>query len=278
MRIAHFSVDGRTAWGVEHGTELIEVPTPNGLAGLLEMPADRLAAAAGLRHARDQVALLCPAAGAGKILGIGMNYHDAVAEAQAAGVVLPADTIWFGRPAGALCGPSDPVWFPRGCDDLDYEGELVIVIGKRCHGLTAEQARNAIGGYAVGNDVTMRRRAFRSPVLGKYYDNQAPVGPVVVTADEIADPQALGVRTWLNGELRQSGNTAGMLMDCAAIVAALSQVMILDPGDIIFTGTPAGIGGLAAPPRFLRPGDVVRVEVDGIGSIENQVVATPSVG
>ena len=280
MRIAHFSIDGLAVWGVEDGADLIELRLGVGLAGMLAMPPGQLAELAeaapdGQRHARNQVEMLCPATGCGKILGIGMNYSDGVAEALAAGVILPAETIWFGRPLSTLCGPFDPIWFPPGCDDLDYEGELVIVIGKRCHRVGATEAKAVIGGYAVGNDVTMRRRALRSAVLGKSYDNQAPLGPVIVTADEIGDPQTLGVRTWLNGELRQSGSTADMLMDCDAIVAALSAVIILEPGDIIFTGTPAGVGAMASPPRLLQPGDVVRVEVDRIGCIENRVIESP---
>ena len=226
------------------------------------------------RHALDQARLLCPAAG-GTVLGIGMNYTDGVAEARAAGLVLPPHTIWFGRPSAALTGPHDPVWFPPGCDDLDYEGELVIVIGTRCHRVVAADAPAVIGGYTVGNDITMRRRALLSAVLGKSYATHAPIGPVIVTPDEIADPHALDIRTWLNGELRQHGNTGAMLLDCYAIVEALSAVMILAPGDLIFTGTPAGCGALSVPPRALRPGDVVRVEIERIGAIENRVVESP---
>ena len=170
------------------------------------------------------------------------------------------------------------MWFPPDCDDLDYEGELVIVIGRRCHAVSREDAPGFIGGYTVGNDVTLRRRALRSAVLGKSYDTHAPVGPAVVTPDELASAWPLRIRTWLNGELRQDGSTADLILDCAAIVAGLSEGTILMPGDLVFTGTPAGCGALASPPRFLHPGDVVRVEVDGIGAIENQVVDTPPPG
>ncbi len=280
MRITHFAIGGRAAWGVEDAADLVDLRLGSGLAGLLAVSPAHLATLAreapdSQRHARADATILCPVAGCGKILGIGMNYHDAVAEVKAAGVELPAETIWFGRPLSALCGPYDPVQYPPGCDDLDYEGELVVVIGKRCHRVNVAEASAAIGGYTIGNDVTMRRRAMRSAVLGKYFDDQAPIGPVIVTADEIADPHSLGVRTWLNGEARQSGNTADMVLRCDAIVAALSAVMILRPGDVIFTGTPAGVGAMASPPRWLQPGDVVRVEVDQIGAIENRVVAAP---
>ena len=255
------------------------VALANGLALLLAMPPAELAmrartASAEQRHAPDRARLLCPAVG-GTVLGIGMNYSDGVVEARAAGLVLPSHTIWFGRPIAALTGPYDPVWFPPGCDDLDYEGELVVVIGRRCHRVSAADAPAVIGGYTVGNDVTMRRRALVSAVLGKSYATHAPVGPVIVTPDEIGDPHALEIRTWLNGELRQHGNSAAMLLDCYAIVEALSAVMILVPGDLIFTGTPAGCGALSIPPRMLRPGDVVRIEIERIGVIENRVVESP---
>ena len=281
MRIVHFAVSGREAWGVEEGTELVELPSGGSLAGMLAIPPAQLAALAraapaARRHQRRQARLLCPATGCGKILGVGMNYTGAVAEARAAGVTVPADTIWFGRPVSSLCGPGDPVWFPPGCDDMDYEGELVVVIGRSCHGAGPAEAQACIGGYTAGNDVTLRRRALRSTVLGKSYDTHAPVGPVVVTPDEFIAGAPRRIRTWLNGEIRQDGTTADMILDCAAIVSGLSAGMILAPGDLIFTGTPAGCGALARPPRLLRPGDVVRVEVDGVGALENRVVDTPA--
>lgn len=222
-----------------------------------------------------QVRLLAPVQAPDKILGIGMNYADFLDEARALGVPVPSTPLWFDRARRCLCGPGDPVWLPPGCDDLDYEGELVAVIGRTCRAVSRERASEVVGGYTIGDDLTLRRRAMVSPLLGKSYDTHAPVGPVVVTPDELGDPHRLALRTYVNGELRQEGSTADMVLDVFAQVEALSAVMTLSPGDLIFTGTPAGCGLLMRPPRPLAAGDVVRVEIDGIGALENTVVPAP---
>ncbi|WP_176599242.1 fumarylacetoacetate hydrolase family protein [Sphingobium sp. 15-1] len=210
-----------------------------------------------------------PIARPGKIFGIGLNYADHVAEAN---MELPAGQLWFSKAATAANGPYDPIQLPKVSSALDYEAELVFVIGKRCRHVSKERAKDVIFGYCVGNDVSVRDWQFRSSqfVLGKSFDSHAPFGPWIVTSDEL-DPVSLGIRTFVNGEKRQDSNTRHLIFDCAAQVEELSKAMTLEPGDVIFTGTPGGVGGAMTPPCFLKAGDRVRVEIDGIGHIENPV-------
>jgi 2-keto-4-pentenoate hydratase/2-oxohepta-3-ene-1,7-dioic acid hydratase in catechol pathway len=220
--------------------------------------------------------LLPPFTPAGTIIGIGLNFTSFLEDARRLGMAVPKDPLWFARSARCLSGAYDDVWLPADCDDLDYEGELVIVIGRACHLASREEAGRSIAGYTIGNDLTMRRRAAQSMVLGKFFDTHAPVGPVVVTAEEIDNPQDLEIRTYVNGDLRQQASTSEMILDCYEIVQSLSATMILHPGDLIFTGTPSGCGIAQRPPTMLRAGDRVRVEIDGLGAIENQIVALPT--
>lgn len=163
---------------------------------------------------------------------------------------------------------------------LDYEVELAVVIGRRCRNVPARDAIDYIAGYTICNDASIRERHHRSPTitLAKSFDSLGPLGPWLVTADEIADPHALRVRTWVNGELRQDGNTAEMRFNIFEQIEELSSAMTLEPGDVLATGTPAGIGAARQPPLFLAPGDVVRMRIEGIGDIENRVVAAQSAG
>jgi 2-keto-4-pentenoate hydratase/2-oxohepta-3-ene-1,7-dioic acid hydratase in catechol pathway len=160
---------------------------------------------------------------------------------------------------------------------LDYEGELGFVIGRRCRHVPRDRAHEVIAGYLVVDDVTVRDWQLRVPTwtLGKSFDTHGPIGPWIVTPDEIGDPHALDLRTWVNGELRQHSNTKQLIFDCFAQVEHLSTAFTLEPGDIISTGTPSGVGGAMQPPRFLVAGDVVRVEIERIGHIENRVIAEP---
>ena len=161
---------------------------------------------------------------------------------------------------------------------MDYEGELGVVIGRTTRRVAAAEALGAVGGYLVVNDVSVRQWQRRSPTftLGKSFDTHGPTGPWVVTPDEVPDPLDLRIRTWVNDELRQDGSTAQMVLGIAEQIAYLSQSMTLEVGDILTTGTPAGVGAGFDPPRWLRPGDVVTVEIDGIGRLENPVVAEPA--
>jgi ureidoglycolate lyase len=218
----------------------------------------------------DAVHLLAPVANPRKILGIGLNYADHVAEA---GIDIPADQIWFSKPPTAVCGPFDPIERPVVSQALDYEAELVFIIGTRCRHIRREDAGSVIFGYAAGNDVSVRDWQLRTSqfMLGKSFDTHAPFGPCIVTADAI-DADNLVISASVNGELRQRSNTSHLIFDPAAQIEHLSKVMTLEPGDVIFTGTPGGSGGLMTPPQWLRPGDKVRVEIEHIGYIENEVI------
>jgi 2-keto-4-pentenoate hydratase/2-oxohepta-3-ene-1,7-dioic acid hydratase in catechol pathway len=217
------------------------------------------------------VTLLAPIPRPSKIFGIGLNYADHIAES---GMERPKDQTWFSMPPTAANGPFDPIALPRVSDQLDYEAELVIVIGKSCRYADRSAAADAIFGYCVGNDVSIRDWQFRTSqfVLGKSFDTHAPHGPWIVTKDEI-DPLALDIECQVNGEVRQTSNTRHMIFDPVSQVEHLSQVMTLEPGDLLFTGTPDGVGAVRKPPLWLRAGDKVRTTISGIGSIENHVVA-----
>jgi 2-keto-4-pentenoate hydratase/2-oxohepta-3-ene-1,7-dioic acid hydratase in catechol pathway len=166
---------------------------------------------------------------------------------------------------------------PRVSKALDYEGELGVVIGRRCRHVPRERARDVIAGYLVVNDVSVRDWQLRIPTwtMGKSFDTHGPLGPWLTTADEVGDPHALRLRTWVNGELRQDSNTKHLIFDCFALVEHLSTAFTLEPGDVVSTGTPGGVGIACKPPRLLQVGDVVRVEIDGLGLIENPVVDEP---
>jgi len=210
-----------------------------------------------------------------KFLGIGLNYADHGKEGERLGLELPKHQKWFNKQVSCITGPYDPVEKPTVSDQVDYEVELAVVIGKTCRNVPRDEARSVIGGYMVANDVSARDWQFRSPTvtLGKSFDTHGPTGPWLTLDEEIDDPHKLTLRTYVNGELRQNGNTGNLIFDIYDQIAHLSQVMTLKPGDILATGTPAGVGVALDPPQFLRPGDVVRLEIDGLGHIENTVVA-----
>ncbi|MDO5948165.1 MULTISPECIES: fumarylacetoacetate hydrolase family protein [Burkholderia cepacia complex] len=222
-----------------------------------------------------KVKLLAPVSQPGKLMAIGANYSDHVEEARAKGVNVPAGQIWFNKQTSCVTGPYDPVYMPAVTSMLDWEVELAVVIGKRCRHVSAERALDVVAGYTVLNDYTCRDWQLRTPTwtLSKSFDSHGPIGPWIVTADEIPDPQALGLRLWVNGELRQQASTAQMIHDIRAQIEHLTTVMTLEPGDVIATGTPAGVAFGMAAPTYLKVGDVVRAEIDMIGSIENRIVA-----
>ena len=219
----------------------------------------------------SEVSICAPILRPGKILAIGLNYLDHIEET---GAQRPAHPTFFAKMPTAVNGPFDPIEYPAVSSQLDYEAELVVVIGKRCRNVPRDRAREVIFGYCAGNDVSVRDWQKRTPqwTIGKSFDTHAPFGPWITTVDEI-DAHDLGIRSFVNGEPRQNSNTGQMLFDCEAQIAHLSQAMTLEPGDLIFTGTPAGVGMARQPPVYLEPGDVVRIEIDGIGAIENRVRA-----
>ena len=215
-----------------------------------------------------------PVTGTGKIIAIGFNYVNHAAEMA---VELPTEPLVFMKATSALTGPFDNVIQPRNAKKLDYESELVVVIGRRAQYLSEDEVFDYIAGYTVGHDVS--ERAFQRErggqfTKGKSADTFAPVGPYLVTRDHIEDVQNLSIRSEVNGEMRQQGNTTDMVFGVKEIVSHLSQFMTLYPGDLIFTGTPAGVGDGMVPPSYLQPGDVVRVGVEGL-DFQRQVIAAP---
>ena len=210
-----------------------------------------------------------------KVLGIGLNYAAHVAET---GATPPAYQVWFNKQRTCVIGPGDAIEIPRVSAQVDYEGELAMVIGRRCRHVPAEQAASVVAGFTVANDVTVRDWQFRTPTwtLGKSFDTHGPTGPWIVTGDEIEDPHGLRLRTWVNGDLRQDASTDDMIFSCWEQIEYLSTVFTLEPGDVISTGTPAGVGTSFDPPRWLVEGDVVRIEIERIGTLENRVAAEPA--
>ena len=220
----------------------------------------------------DSVLLLAPVPQPGKIMAIGLNYADHIAET---GLATPAHQTWFSKQINAVNGPFDPVEIPRVSSFVDYESEMVAIVGAGGRHISQDDAPAAVFGYCVGNDVSERTWQNRTSqwVLGKSFDTHAPFGPWITTADQIGDPHDLSIRGWVNGELRQDSNTRHLVFNVWEQVAELSQVMTLEPGDVIFTGTPGGVGLAMTPPRRLEAGDVVRVEIEGLDVIENPFVA-----
>lgn len=214
-----------------------------------------------------------PLTGVGKIVAIGFNYINHAAEME---VELPTEPLTFMKATSALTGPFDQVIQPRNGHKLDYEAELVVVIGKRAQYISEDEVFDHIAGYTVGHDVS--ERAFQRErggqfTKGKSADSFAPVGPYLVSRDQVEDVQSLSIWSEVNGEMRQQGNTADMVFGVRQIVSHLSQFMTLHPGDLIFTGTPAGVGDGMVPPQYLKPGDVVRIGIEGLGEQRQTIVA-----
>jgi ureidoglycolate lyase len=222
--------------------------------------------------ALDQVRLLAPIRRPGKIMAIGLNYADHIEES---GQEKPAHQVWFAKAPTAANGPFDPIQIPKVSAFVDYEAEMVVVIGAGGRHIARADAPKAVFGFCVGDDATERawQHLTSQWVLGKSFDSHAPFGPWITTADEVPDPHRLAIRGLVNGEVRQQSDTGRLVFDVWDQIEHLSQAMTLEPGDLIFTGTPAGVGAAMKPPRFLKAGDRVRVEIDGLGAIENPCVA-----
>lgn len=215
--------------------------------------------------------LRAPVPRPGKIMAIGLNYKDHIEEA---GLPTPQHQIWFSKASTAANGPYDPIEGPPVSSQLDYEAELVLVVGRRARNVPRDRAREVIFGHCVGNDVSVRDWQLRTTqwVLGKSFDTHAPFGPWITTADE-TDATDLDLRCLVNGEVRQASNTRNLVFDSYAQIEHLSQAMTLEPGDIIYTGTCGGVGAAMNPPAFLKDGDLVKVEIESLGFIENRVVS-----
>jgi 2-keto-4-pentenoate hydratase/2-oxohepta-3-ene-1,7-dioic acid hydratase in catechol pathway len=215
----------------------------------------------------SSVRLLAPIPRPGKIFAIGLNYADHIAESK---METPQNQVWFTKAVTSINGPFDPIKIGKTGPMVDYEVELVAIIGRGGRYIAKEDAARHVFGYCVGNDVTERMWQHRTPQwsLGKSFDTHAPIGPWITTADEIGDPHQLGLRCFVNGEKRQESNTSHLVFNVWEQIEHLSQAMTLEPGDLIFTGTPGGIGAAMDPRQFLKSGDIVRCEVDGLGAIE----------
>ena len=230
---------------------------------------------AGVVEPRARVRLCAPVPRPGKIVGVARNYAAHATERGSAGA-LPEPVLFLKAPS-AVIGPEDEIRLPRAATRVDFEGELAVVIGAHLREISPSEAPAAIAGYCVANDVTARdvqdERGQRS--IAKSFDTFAPLGPVLVTADEVPDPQDLALRTVLSGEVVQSARTKEMLFGVAELVAFASRLMTLEPGDVLLTGTPAGVGAARTPPRWLRDGDVVEVAIERVGRLRNYVRGRP---
>ncbi len=208
-----------------------------------------------------------------KIICLGLNYRDHAIES---GATIPQEPILFSKYATALIGDGDAIVLPPVSREVDYEAELVIVVGRRGRNIRPDEAMNFVAGYTIGHDVSARdwqlKKEGKQWMVGKTFDTFAPTGPVIVTTDELTDPHHLPIRLRLNGQTMQDSNTSQMIFDVPSILAYLSQVFTLEPGDLIFTGTPPGVGFARKPPVFLKAGDVAEVEIEGIGVLRNPVI------
>ena len=286
MKLLSLLRNGRSAIGVLAGEETVvdlSVAAPDLPRGMCRFLAAGDEAMDAARRALDSGAgavplvdqtLLAPVPKPRKFFAIGLNYADHAAET---GQKLPEFPTVFNKQVTCVNRPGGAIHIPRASSAVDYEGEFAFVVGRRCRGVAAEDAAEAIAGYTIVNDVSVRDWQRRSPtmILGKGWDTHGPMGPYLVTADEVEDPHSLGIRTWVNGELRQDSNTRELVFDCPKLVETISTMCTLEPGDVVSTGTPAGVGVAFKPPKFLRAGDKVRIEVDGLGALENPVVAEP---
>jgi 2-keto-4-pentenoate hydratase/2-oxohepta-3-ene-1,7-dioic acid hydratase in catechol pathway len=285
MKLATFTSGGRTRIGVVEGQEIVDLASvsgvPTDMIALLEGgPAalDKLrtglggASRVGLSAVRLEAPILRPR----KFLGLGASYKSHLEEVAHI-MQPPKHQTWFNKQVTCVNGPYDDIHLPRVSDTLDYEGELAIVIGSRGRHVRGPAVRQMIAGFTVCNDVSVREwqsRAFTA-TLGKSFDTHGPIGPWIVTPDELPNIHKLALRTWVNRELRQDGNTSDLIYRFGEMIEELTTVFTLEPGDVLATGTPAGVGGARQPPVYLQVGDVVKIEIEGIGHIQNRVVAEP---
>jgi 2-keto-4-pentenoate hydratase/2-oxohepta-3-ene-1,7-dioic acid hydratase in catechol pathway len=276
MKLARFETAGERHIGVVQGDRVIPLS-----AILPDAPTDMIAVirdwetlsraiaasamAIGLPLAA--VTLLAPIERPGKVLAIGLNYADHIAET---GNKPPEQQLWFSKASTSIHAPYAPIEVPKVSTQVDYEVELVAVIGKPGRHIAREDAANHVFGYCVGNDVSVRDWQRQTPqwMLGKSFDTHGPIGPWITTADEIGEPHRLDIKCIVNGDVRQTSNTKHLVFNVWAQIEHLSKVMTLEPGDVIFTGTPGGIGLARKPPVFLAPGDKVVCEIAELGMIE----------
>lgn len=286
MKLATFTQAGTTRIGVVDGDAIVDLAAaaPDLPTEMCAFLAAGTAALATARQAAEQagaarlaladVTVEAPILRPPKILAVGLNYRDHIAET---GMQTPKYPMIFNKQSTAVTGPDTAIHVPRVSGDVDYEGELAVVIGRFCRHVPKNRAAEVIAGYTIAHDVSVRDWQRRVPTftMGKSFDTHCPLGPYLVTADEVGDPHALDLETRVNGEVRQSSNTCQLLFDCFDLVEHLSTAFTLEPGDVISTGTPGGVGFAMKPPKYLTPGDRVKIAIDKLGVLENHVVAEP---
>ena len=288
MKLATYAYEGKTSIAKLVGDLVVDLPAndaslPGTMLELLKAGPDALAKARAIdaKSARTvplaRVKLLAPVPNPSKYLALGMNYRKHVEEATKVGVKTPSTQVWFNKQVSCINGPEGDVHLPRASDKLDYEVELCVVIGQRCRHVKREDALSVIAGYMVCNDVSVRDWQLAVPTMtvGKSFDTTGPTGPWIVTPDEIGDLDALRLRLWVNDQFRQDDVVGSMIHSVADQISYLSTAFTLEAGDLLATGTPSGVGVAMEPQSFLKVGDVMRAEIDGLGSLVNRVVAEP---
>lgn len=285
MRLVTFTYRGNTRVGAVVGEDVVDL-TGQGASLASEMvaflgqgdaalqQAQAICASGRGRLALADVHLEAPILRPPKILAVGLNYHDHVHET---GLPMPKVPMIFNKQATSVTGPGGAIWRPKDSVELDYEGEFGVVIGKRCRRVPKAHAASVIAGYTIVNDVSVRDWQMRSATttMGKSWDTHCPMGPYIVTPDEVPDPHVLDLKTWVNGELRQNSNTKHLIFNCFDIIEHLSTAFTLEAGDVIATGTPSGVILGMDPKVWLKPGDVVRIAIDKLGALKNPVVDEP---
>ncbi|HEX4769437.1 MAG TPA: fumarylacetoacetate hydrolase family protein [Bryobacteraceae bacterium] len=279
MRFVTFELQGKARPGIVTGADVVDL-SEEGFGSLLEIIEGvverRADASKFLRSTRSHklsaIRLLAPIPIPRKFICVGLNYLD---HAKESGAEIPNVPTIFNKFATTVIGPGQPIVLPKVSNSPDYEGEFAVIIGKGGRYIKADNWREHVFGYTVVNDVSARdfQRATTQWLMGKTFDTFGPMGPWIVTADEIADPHALDIRTEINGEVLQNSNTRELIFKVPQLLEFLSQVFTLQPGDVISTGTPAGVGFSHNPPRWLKPGDDVVITIAGIGELRNPVVA-----
>lgn len=290
MKIARYEYKGTETYGIMQPERLLDLPAlakhlradlPGKIEAFILDPVAQKTAEALLTKAKrseldavsipiDKARLLAPIASPPKILCLGLNYATHVSETNEK---RPEQPVIFMKPRTAIAGPNDKIIKRPFVKQLDYEGELAIVMGKKAKDVAESEALNSVFGYTILNDVSARDFQFKGSqwTPGKSFDTFAPIGPCIVMSNQLRNISNLAVKTWINGELRQNGNTRDMIFTVAQIVSFLSKVMTLEPCDIIATGTPSGVAMARKPPKWLKAGDEIRIEIEGIGTLENTV-------
>ena len=288
MHLISFKNGSRNQIGALNKDEVIpfsqDSSLPEDMLSFLEAGEEALKAARKLsetthkRIAVNDIKILAPISRPPKIIAIGLNYADHLEEIKASGREMEAPKVpmIFNKQSLSAVGPYDDIHDPKVSEMLDYEGELTFVIGKKCRHVPKEKANEVIAGYTVANDVSVRDWQLRVPTftIGKSFDTHCPFGPAIVTPDEISDPHNLDLLTEVNGEERQKSNTKNLIFNCFDLVEHLSTAFTLEPGDLVLTGTPSGVGGVEG--KFLKEGDIIKISISELGHIKNEVINEPN--